>query len=154
MTKIGTVKKRSPNKTSKIIANNELRRKTRKLPTWLERVFGHNTPQSEEVREQMVRESDKLGKLKVQEILNQIEQNKKLREITKKIKATKSKETARKLGKQWLNTIKTKKNLRTRSSPKHKTTKLSSNIRRKMTYAIDKFTTNLSRSTLYKKRKN
>lgn len=158
MTKVGrfnvTVKKQSPSKSAKIIANNKLRRNTRKLPTWLERVFGHNTPQSEEVRKQMVRESERLGKLKVKEILNQIEENKKLREITNKIKATQSKETARKLGKQWVQMIKTKQNLRTRSTPRrYKTTKLSSNIRNRMTKTIEKFRTNLSRSTLYKRKK-
>ncbi len=148
-----TVKNPSPSKSAKIIANNKLRRNTRKLPTWLERVFGHNTPQSEEVRKQMVRESERLGKLKVKEILNQIEENKKLREITNKIKATQSKETARKLGKQWVQMIKTKKNLRTRTTPRrYKTTKLSSNIKRKMTNSIKKFSTNLSRSTLYKRK--
>ena len=113
MKKVGrfsvTVKKPSPSNSAKIIANNEFRRQTRKLPSWLERVFGHNTPQSEEVRKQMVRESERLGKLKVKEILNQIEENKKLREITNKIKATQSKETARKLGKHWLKMIKSKK---------------------------------------------
>lgn len=159
MTNVGrlsiTVKKPSPSKSTKIIANNKLRRNTRKLPTWLERVFGHNTPQSEEVRKQMVRESERLGKLKVKEILNQIEENKKLREITNKIKATQSKETARKLGIQWVKMIKTrKKKLRTRSTPRrYKTTKLSSNIRNRMTETIEKFRTNLSRSTLYKRKK-
>lgn len=158
MTKVGrfsvTVKKQSPSKSAKIIANNELRRKTRKLPTLLELIFGYKTPQSEEVRKQLVLQNERLGKLKVKEILNQIEENKKLREITNKIKATQSKETARKLGKQWVQMIKTKKNLRTRTTPRrYKTTKLSSNIKRRMTKAINKFSTNLSRSTLYKRKK-
>ena len=51
MTKLGRFTiKNSPSASNRIIANNELRRKTRKLPTWLERVFGYDTPQSEEVR--------------------------------------------------------------------------------------------------------
>ena len=62
-------------KANQIINNANKREATRKLPTWLERVFGYNTPQPEEVRKQLVKQSEKLGKLKTQEILKQIEEN-------------------------------------------------------------------------------
>ena len=98
---------------NQIINNAKKREETRSMPSWLERVFGYNTPQSEEVRDQLVKQSDKLGKLKTQEILKQIEENIKLRKITNKIKATKSKEDAKKLLKKWVDMVKTKKQLRT-----------------------------------------
>ncbi len=113
-TKVGrfSVTKTQTN-TNRIIQENKIREEKRTMPSWLERVFGYNTPQPEEVRKQLVKQSEKLGKLKTQEILKQIEENKDLRKITNKIKATKSKEDAKKLLKKWVDMVKTKKQLRT-----------------------------------------
>jgi len=172
-TKLGrfTVKRTSPKRSNmnKIINNAKRREETRSMPTWLERVFGYNTPQSEEVRKQLVKQSEKLGKLKTQEILKQIEENIKLRKITNKIKATKSKEDAKKLLKQWIDIVKTKKQLRTitnkiktkratnkarqmgtrwKQTAKARTARrTSSTIKKKMKNALNGFGKNMARST-------
>ena len=157
-------------KANQIINNANKREATRKLTTWLERVFGYNTPQPEEVRKQLVKQSEKLGKLKTQEILKQIEENKDLRKITNKIKATKSKEDAKKLLKKWVDMVKTKKQLRTitnrikTNNVTNKTRKMgtqwkktakartsrrtSATIKQKMNKALNGFGKNTVRSTL------
>jgi hypothetical protein len=167
-----TSPKRSPTKSemNKIINNAKKREETRTLPTWLERVFGYNTPQSEKVRNKLVNQSEILGKLKTQEILKQIEENKELRKITNKIKATKSKEEAKKLLKKWIDIVKTKKQLRTittriktkrtinktrNTGTQWKTTtkprtarRTSETIKKKMKNALNGFGKNTARSTV------
>lgn len=170
-TKIGrfSVKKVQTN-TNRILQENKIRKEKRTLPTWLERVFGYNTPQSEKVRNQLVIKSEKLGELKTQEILKQIEKNKELREITNKIKATKSKEDAKRLLKKWINMVKTKKQHRAitdriktkrtinkarNTGTQWKTTtkartarRTSSTIKTKMNNALRGFGKNTARSTV------
>ena len=154
-------------KANQIINNAIKREQIRKLPTWFERVFGYNTPQSEEIRKQLVKQSEKLGKLKTQEILKQIDENKELRKITNKIKATKSKEDAKKLLKKWVDMVKTKKQLRTitnRIKTKRATNKArkmgtqwkktakartaSATLKKKMNIALSGFGKNTARSTV------
>ena len=141
-------------KANQIINNAIKREQIRKLPTWFERVFGYNTPQSEEIRKQLVKQSEKLGKLKTQEILKQIDENKELRKITNKIKETKSKEGARRLLKKWSEIVKTKKQLRTRNTTRtqwKKTAKArtaSATLKKKMNIALSGFGKNTARSTV------
>ena len=154
-TKVGrfSVTQTSPKKepANQIINNAIKREQTRKLPTWWERVFGYNIPQSEEVRKQMERNSKKYGELKTKEIKKQIEENIKLREIINKIKKTKSKEDAKRLLKKWSDMVKTKKQLRTRNTTRtqwKKTAKASATLKKKMNIALRGFGNNTARSTV------